>query len=297
MLPSLDDLRVFTVVARERSFTRAAALLGLPQSSVSRIVRLLEERVGAQLLRRTTRSVSTTEAGERLLATIGPAIETIDAEVSGVTLSGGELAGNLRLTMVRHAFETILRPVLSKFLRENPKVTVEVAIDDNLSDIVSERFDAGIRFGGLIEKDMVAVRVGQDVKSALVASPAYLAASGTPKTPRDLTSHKCINYRLATSGGLYRWWFQKAGKTSEVRVTGSIVLNDGAAMIDAALDGLGIAYTFNDSVREHIIHGKLVDLLTDWCPTFPGYHIYYPDRRQTSPALKGLIAALRSARY
>lgn len=293
---SLDDLRIFAIVARERSFTKAAALLGMPQSSVSRTVRLLEERLDTRLLARTTRSVSPTEAGELLLRGVGPAIEAIDAELLEFAGRAGKPAGILRLTMVRHAYETVLRPVLPSFLADNPRVAVEVAIDDGLSDIVAERFDAGIRFGGLVEKDMIALRVGADFRAAVVAAPSYVAAHGMPRAPDELTSHRCINYRMASSGELYRWWFQKDGEAVRARVEGSLVLNDGEAIVEAALDGLGIGYMFRDRVERHIADGSLVSLLEDWCPLFPGYHLYYPSRRHTPAALKALVASLRGRR-
>ncbi len=293
---SLDDLHILATVARERSFTRAASLLNVPQSSVSRAIKLLEERLDTRLLDRTTRSVSLTDAGQRLMQGIGPALETIDTELMELTGQVGQPGGTVRITTVRHAFETVLRPILPSFLADNPKITVEIAIDDAFSDIVAERFDAGIRFGGLIEKDMVALRVGPDVKAAVVASPAYIGAFGAPDTPDDLLAHRCINYRTAKAGGLYRWWFQKDGRSSEVRVDGNVILNDGETIIGAALDGLGIAYTFDDRVRELVAQGRLVSLLSDWCPIFPGYHIYYSSRRHTPPALKALTARLRHNR-
>jgi len=292
----LDDLSILALVARERSFTRAAAILGIPQSSLSRTIRALEERLDIRLLARTTRSVAPTEAGERLLRGIRPALETIEAEIAALRALRGKPSGTVRLTTVRHAFETILRPVLPSFLADHPEISIEVAIHDGLTDIVAERFDAGIRFGGFLEKDMVAVRVGPDVRAAVVASPAYLASHGTPETPGDLTRHRCVNYRTTSSRGLYPWWFERQGRSIEVRVEGAVTLNDGDAILSAALDGLGIAYTFRDKVQDHLASGRLVSLLEDWCPAFPGYHIYHPSRRHTPPALAALIQALRARR-
>jgi DNA-binding transcriptional LysR family regulator len=291
---SLDDLRILAVVARERSFTRAASLLDIPQSSVSRAVKLLEGRLKTRLLDRTTRSVSLTDAGRRLMQGIEQALETIDNEVADLTAHSGQPAGTVRLTTVRHAYETVLRPILPTFLNENPRITVEISIDDAFSDIVAERFDAGIRFGNTLEKDMIALRVGPEVKAAVVASPAYVGAFGMPDSPDALIEHKCINYRLAKSGGLYHWWFEKNGTSRSVRVDGNLVFNDGEAIVGAALDGHGIAYTFQDRVQEHIARGQLVNLLADWCPAFPGYYIYYSSRRHTPLALKALVDRLRS---
>lgn len=295
MQPSLDQLRVLLTVARERSFTRAAAILGIPQSSVSRAIRSLEAQLGTPLLARTTRSVAPTEAGERLLSTIGPALDQIDAEFSDLSGFSGRVVGTVRITTVDHAYQTVLRPVLQRLRAEHREIKIEVAIDDGLTDIVAERYDAGIRFGGLIEKDMIAVRVGPDVKVAIVASPDYITSRGLPSTPGELLSHDCINYRQTHSGGLYRWQMEKDGVATEVKVDGGLVLNDGNAIVDAALNGLGIAYTFNDKVRKHLDAGRLVPLLTDWCPTFPGYHVYYPGRSQVSPALRILLDMLKSA--
>jgi DNA-binding transcriptional LysR family regulator len=293
---SLDNLRILAIVARERSFTRAASLLNVPQSTVSRAIKLLEERLDTRLLDRTTRSVSLTDAGQRLMQGIGPALDTIDTELTELTGQLGQPGGTLRITTVRHAFETVLRPILPSFLTDHPKITVEVAIDDAFSDIVAERFDAGIRFGGLVEKDMIALRVGPDVRAAIVASPAYIARHGMPGTPNDLFAHRCINYRTAKAGGLYRWWFQNDGSSSEVRVEGRVTLNDGDTIIGAALDGLGIAYTFDDRVQELVAQGSLVSLLSDWCPIFSGYHIYYSSRRHMPAGLKALTEKLQRNR-
>jgi DNA-binding transcriptional LysR family regulator len=293
MQPSLDQLRILLVVARERSFTRAAAVLGLPQSSVSRSIRGLENQLGIPLLSRTTRSVAPTEAGERLLSGIGPAMDQIDAEFAQLGTASGQIVGTVRITTVAHAYQTVLRPVLASLRAEHSQLSIEVNIDDGFSDIVAQRFDAGIRFGGLIEKDMIALRVGPDVKVAIVASPGYVAAKGSPSTPEDLLSYDCINYRQTFARGLYRWEMEKDGVSTEVRVDGGLILNDGSAIIDAARDGLGIAYTFRDAIQDDLDAGALVSLLEDWCPTFPGYHIYYPGRSQVSPSLRVLLDRLK----
>jgi DNA-binding transcriptional LysR family regulator len=291
-MPPLDDLRLFFTVAREKSFTKAAAVLGLRQSSVSRSIRLLEERLGIRLLARTTRSVSLTEAGEALIAEISPLVDAIDAHISSFSDPATGPSGHLRITTAKHAYDTVLRPVLPRVLKENPRVTIEIVIDDALTDIVAGRFDAGIRFGGMVDKDMIARRIWPDVPAAIVASPAYLAARGVPTKPDELTHHLCINYREASSGGLYRWWFQKGNRSLNVRVEGSVILNDGDAIVSAAVDGLGIGYTFQDKVDEHLRSGRLVSLLEDWRPTFPGYHLYYTSKRQTRAALTVLSSAL-----
>lgn len=288
----VDDLRILLLVARERSFTRAAATLGIPQSTGSRAIKSLEERLDTRLLDRTTRSVSLTEAGQQLVKGIEPELETIDHEIAHLTDRLGRVEGPLKITTVRHAFETVLRPVLQNFLSEYPRVALEVVIDDAFADIVANRFDAGIRFGGLVEKDMVALRVGRDVKAAVVASPSYVNTAGAPGVPNDLLEHRCINYRTAKAGSLYRWRFNKAEKVTEVRVQGNLILNDGDAILSAAVDGHGIAFTFEDRVRDLVSTGQLVSLLADWCPTFPGCHIYYSSRRHVSPALKALTKSL-----
>lgn len=290
----LDDLAAFEIVARECSFTRAAAVLGVSQSALSRSMRGLEERLGVRLLSRTTRSVSTTEAGARLLAGLRPALAMIDEELA--TLRGLRVkpSGTVRVTAVRHAFETILRPVLPTFLADHPEIVVEVSIDDSFVDIVSGRFDAGLRLGGTVEKDMIAIRLGRDVETAVVASPAYIAIHGTPETPQQLLNHRCINYRTAASGVLYPWPFEKAEQVQAVKVAGSVTLNDGEAMLAAAVDGLGLAFTFLDRVQEELAAGRLVRVLADWAVSFPGYQLYHPSRRQVPRPLAALIECLRS---
>jgi DNA-binding transcriptional LysR family regulator len=289
----LNDLAAFEIVASLGSFTRAAAQLGVSPSALSHALRSLEERLGIRLLARTTRKVTVTEAGERLLRTLRPALLRIEEELAALTALREKPAGTVRITTVKHAYMTILRPVLSTFLAAYPDIHVEVTIDDGLSDIVADRYDAGIRFGGQVAKDMIAVRVGPDMQAAVVASPSYLAQHDAPKTPFDLSRHRCINYRLATAGGLYAWQFEKDGERLEVRVDGPLIFNDGDLILDAAFAGHGLAYVFMSHAEKHLADGTLVRLLADWCPPFSGYHLYHPSRRQTPPALAALIDTLR----
>jgi DNA-binding transcriptional LysR family regulator len=269
----LNDLLSFLVVARELSFTRAAARLGVSQSALSHTVKGLEERLGLRLLTRTTRSVSTTEAGERLLRQLGPRFDEIEAELTSLSELRDKPAGNMRITTSLNAAETILMPALSKFLLDYPDIHVEAVIDSALTDIVAQRYDAGIRLGEQVEKDMIAVRIGPELRMAAVASPAYFAAHPKPKTPQDLTRHNCINLRMQTSGGLYAWEFERAGRPLNVRVTGQIVCNGAPAILSAAEQGLGMAYVPDDMVHKRIADKKLVRVLGDWCPPFPGYHL------------------------
>lgn len=289
----LNDLLAFLVVAREHSFTRAAAHLGVSQSALSHTIRGLEESLGLRLLTRTTRSVATTEAGERLLRALGPRFDEIEAELNALSELRDKPSGTIRVTTSGHAAEAILMPALAKFLLDYPDVHVEAVIDFGLTDIVAQRYDAGIRLGEQVEKDMIAVRIGPDLRMAAVASPAYFAAHPKPKSPQDLTKHICVNIRLPTYGGLYAWEFEKNGRSLNVRVGGQIVCNDPATVLSAALLGLGIAYLPEDMARAQIAQKKLVRVLGDWCPPFPGYHLYYPSRRQPSPAFILLLEALR----
>jgi DNA-binding transcriptional LysR family regulator len=292
----LNDLLAFLAVARERSFTRAAAHLGVSQSALSHTIRGLEERMGLRLLTRTTRSVSTTEAGERLLRSLGPRFDEIEAELASIVELRDKPAGNIRITTSGHAAETILMPALAKFLLDYPDIHVEAVIDPGLTDIVAERYDAGIRLGEQVEKDMIAVRIGPELRMAAVATPSYFEAHSKPKTPQDLVRHNCLNIRLQTYGGLYAWEFEKNGRALNVRVNGQIVSNGSSSILSAALQGLGIAYLPDDMVRAHIADKRLVRVLGDWCPPFPGYHLYYPSKRQASPAFALLIEALRYRR-
>ena len=281
-------------VADARSFTRAASRLGLSPSALSHAMKTLEARLGVRLLARTTRSVRATEAGERLLDTLRPALESIGAGLAALGGPGGAPAGTVRITAPRHAAQTVLLPALPGFRAACPAVRVEVAVDEGLTDIVAGRYDAGIRFGGVVARDMVAVRVGPDVQTVVVGSPGHFAAHPAPATPADLAGHPCINYRLATAGGLWPWEFTEAGRTTvAVRVDGPLVFNDGGLMLAAALAGGGLAYLFEDEVAGHVAAGRLVRVLQRWCPRFPGYCIYYPSRRQVPPALAALVAALR----
>ena len=290
---NLNDFLAFLAVARERSYTRAAAKLGLSQSALSHTVRGLEERLGIRLLTRTTRSVSPTEAGERLLQNVGPRFEEIEAEIAALSELREKPAGTIRITTGDHAAETILWPALSRFLPHYPDIKVEVAIDYGLTDIVAERYDAGIRFGGQIAKDMIAVPIGPDMRMAVVAAPSYFLRRKRPKTPPELTAHSCINLRLPTYGGLYAWEFEKGGRLLNVRVEGQLVFNGVSQMLAAALAGFGLAYVPQDVAAPHLAQRRLVRVLEDWCPPFSGYHLYYPSRRQTSPALALLVDALR----
>ncbi len=289
----LNDLAAFAIVAREASFTRAAATLGMSQSALSHAMRALEERLKVRLLARTTRSVSTTEAGETLLRALRPALDDIAAGLAQVGAMSSSLAGLIRLTATRNAFTAIVMPVLPTFLADNPNVRVELNVDDNLTDIVANRFDAGIRFGNIIEQDMIAVRIGPDMRRAVVASPEYLTRHPAPATPHDLDAHRCINFRLVKTGGLYTWQFEEDGQPLDVRVEGSLIVNDNELMRQAALTGMGLAYLYEDDAAPDIAAGRLVRLLDAWCAPLPGYCLYHPGKRQSPPALTALIAALR----
>lgn len=288
-----DQLAIFSVVARERSFTRAAAKLGMSQPALSRTMRQLEERLGVRLLARTTRSVSPTEAGEHLLGVIAPRFEEIDNELALLSEYRDKPAGKLRITAGEHAAITVLQPVLSKLLPENPDLDIEVIVDYGLTDIVAEGYDAGVRLGEQVAKDMIAVRVGPDMRMAVVGSPEYFSRHPRPKTPHDLTQHNCITIRLPTYGGIFAWEFEKKGKELKVRVEGQLVFNNIAMRLDAALKGLGLAYMPEDLVQRHLEDGRLIRVLSDWCEPFSGYHLYYPSRRQTSPAFTLFRDALR----
>jgi DNA-binding transcriptional LysR family regulator len=292
----LNGILAFLAVARERSFTRAAAHLGISQSALSHSIRGLEERMGLRLLTRTTRSVSTTQAGERLAQSLGPRFDEIEAELKSIVELRDKPAGTIRITTSTHAAESILMPALGKFLLDYPDILVEAVIEHGLTDIVAERYDAGIRLGEQVEKDMIAVRVGPDLRMAAVATPSYFEAHAKPKTPQDLTRHNCLNIRLQTYGGLYAWEFEKNGRPLNVRVSGQIICNGSSAIVAAALCSLAIAYVPEDMVRAHIAEKRLVRVLGDWCPPFSGYHLYYPSKRQAAPAFVLLIEALRFRR-
>ncbi len=293
----LSDLSVFLAVAEAQSFTRAATQIGTSQSAISQIIRRLEARMGVKLLTRTTRSVVPTIAGEQLAETLRPAFDDIDARLAALSALRERPSGTIRLTTSRHAAETILWPVVAQLLREHPDVTVELSIDSALADIVSDRFDAGVRLGEQIAKDMIAVRIGPDLRMAVVCAPSYLATNPVPATPHDLTLHRCINIRLPTKGGLYAWEFEKDGRELHVRVGGSLILNDMSMLLQAAAEGIGIACVMEDQAEPYLSDGRLLRVLDDWCPPFAGYHLYYPDRRQLPPAFAMLVSALRDAAH
>ncbi len=290
---NFKDLLAFLAVAKERSFTRAAAQLGVSQSALSHTIRGLEERLGLRLLTRTTRSVSPTEAGEHLLQTLGPRFEEIDAELAALNELREKPAGTIRITATDYAADTILWPKLAKFLPQYPDIKVEIIIDYVLTDIVASRFDAGVRNSEQVAKDMIAVRIGPDMRMAVVAAPSYFVNRSPPKRPQDLVGHNCINLRLPTYGGLYAWEFQKARRELKVHVEGQLVFNGTFQMLNAALAGFGLAYVPEDLVVPHLAKGRLNRVLEDWCPPFSGHHLYYPSRRQSSPAFTLLVDALR----
>ena len=290
---NLDDLLAFVAVARERSFTRAAARLGVSQSALSHTMRELEARLGVRLLTRTTRSVSPTEAGERLLNTVGPRLEEIEAELGALGELRDKPAGTIRLTATEYAADEILLPKLAKLLRAYPDIKVEIVIDYGLTDIVAQRFDAGVRSGEQVAKDMIAVRIAPDMRIAVVGAPSYFKRQPEPKRPQDLVNHNCIKLRLPTHGGVYAWEFEKAGRELRVRVDGQLTYNTTAQMFSAALAGLGLAYVPEGLAKPHVAKGRLKRVLTDWCPPYSGYHLYYPSRRQPSAAFALLVDALR----
>jgi DNA-binding transcriptional LysR family regulator len=289
----LYDLAAFAVVAEQSSFTRAAAELGMSQSALSHAMKALEERLGVRLLSRTTRSVSTTEAGETLLRSLRPALEEIASAVDAVGALRGKPSGTVRITATKHAVSSVVMPVLPSFLASHPGIRVDMMVDDNLTDIVADRIDAGIRFGDIVEKDMIAVRIGPDIRMTVVGAPSYFADCPVPRTPRELSGHRCINYRHVRSGGLYAWDFEEKGRPFEVRVEGPLVFNNVDLIREAALAGQGLAYMYEDEVAADIEVGRLTRILESWCPTFPGYYLYHPSRRQSPAALTALIAALR----
>jgi DNA-binding transcriptional LysR family regulator len=289
----LNDLAAFLAVARARSFTRAAAQLGVSQSALSQTVRGLEARLGLRLLTRTTRSVSPTEAGDRLLHAAGPRLDEIDAELAALGALRDKPSGTIRITAHDHAVRSVLWPALVRLLPDYPDIKVEIVIDYGLTDIAAERLDAGIRVGEMVAQDMVAVRIGPDLESAVVGAPSYFQNRPRPQTPQELTGHSCINLRLPTHGGLYAWEFEKDGRPLRVRVDGQLTVNGTAPMLDAALAGFGLAYLPEDSVQTYLADGRLIRVLADWCPPYPGYHLYYPSRRQLTPAFSLLIQALR----
>ncbi|ANL28264.1 LysR family transcriptional regulator protein [Rhizobium phaseoli] len=293
---SVDDLIAFLAVAREQSFTKAAAKLGVSQSALSHTIRGLEARLGLRLLTRTTRSVSPTEAGERLLVSIGPRFDEIESSLTALSAFRDKPAGTIRINAGEHAANSVLWPALERFLPEYPDVRIEIIVDYGLTDIVAERYDAGVRLGEQVAKDMVAVRIGPDMRMAVVGAPTYFDGRPKPLTPHDLTDHNCINLRLPTYGGVYVWEFEKDGRELNVRVEGQLVFNNIALRLKAALAGAGLAYLPEDAVQAHLENGLLVRVLEDWCPPFPGYHLYYPSRRHASAAFAVVVDALRCRR-
>jgi DNA-binding transcriptional LysR family regulator len=290
---NLNDLLAFVTVARERNFTKAASKLGVSPSALSHTIRGLETRLGLRLLNRTTRSVSPTQAGERLLANMAPHLDEIESELDALSELRDKPAGTLRITSGDHAANTILWPALVEFLPKYPDIKVEIVVEYALADIVAQRYDAGVRMGEQVADGMIAVPIGPPMRMAVVAAPAYFAKRPVPKTPQDLTRHDCINLRLPTYGGLYAWEFEKDGRELNVRVDGQLTFNGVAQMLAAALDGFGLAYLPEDLVQPCVAQRKLRRVLGDWCPPFPGYYLYYPSRRQVSPAFSLLVDALR----
>jgi DNA-binding transcriptional LysR family regulator len=291
--PNLNDLIAFIAVAQERSFTRAAAQLGVSPSALSHTMRGLEAQLGLRLLNRTTRSVTPTEAGERLMQSIGPRFDDIDEALAELNALRDKPAGKIRITADEVSIQSVLWPKLRLMLPAHPDIEVELITDYGLTDIVAERYDAGVRIGGIVAKDMIAVPIGPDMRMAVVAAPSYLALRAPPLTPQELTAHNCINLRLPTYGGLYAWEFEKDGHELRVRVEGQLVFNTITSMLNAALDGFGVAYLAESQVQPYLDDGRLIRLLSGWCPPFSGFHLYYPSRRQPTPAFKVLIEALR----
>lgn len=289
----LNDMLWFLAVAEERSFTKAAARLGTSQSTLSHTIKKLETRMGLRLLTRTTRSVSPTEAGETLLRSLAPRVEELEAEIDQLMEIRDKPAGTVRITLSDHALESVVWPKLRLLMRDYPDIKIELNSDNGFRNIVEERFDAGVRLGESVDRDMIAVRIGPDWRLVAVGSPDYFSTRSVPQSPQELVKHNCINHRQSQSGGLYTWEFAKDGRELRVRVDGQLTFNTSYAMIDAASNGYGIAYVPEDLAEKEITSGRLVQILDDWSPTFTGYHLYYPSRRQNSPAFKIIVDALR----
>jgi DNA-binding transcriptional LysR family regulator len=289
---TINDLQAFLAVAREQSFTKAATKLGVSQSALSHTVRGLEAQLGLRLLTRTTRSVAPTTAGERLLTTMGPLLDEIEAGMAALSAFREKPAGTIRITTGEHAAHTVLWPALDRLLPDYPDIKVELDLNNGLTDIVAGRFDAGVRLGEQVAKDMVAVRIAPDTRMAVVGAPSYLANRKRPETPQDLTAHDCINLRMQ-SGGLLAWEFEKDARELKVRVDGRLVVNNTLMALEAAVAGYGLAYLLEDRVNACLADGRLIQVLADWCPPFAGYHLYYPSRRQPTPAFTLLVDALR----
>ncbi len=290
---SLDDLAAFACVARLRSFRRAAVELDTSTSNLSHTIKRLERQLGARLLQRNSRSVAASETGEALLATLDPVLRSISGALDALHRARDSVSGALRLTATRQAYDMVIRPVLPAFTAAHPDATVEVLIEYGFRDIIADQFDGGIRLGEKIEQDMVAAKVGPDLRMAVVASPAYLSRHGTPKNPRELTKHRCINYRMTAAGTIYAWEFEEDGSPFEVRVPGPLTFNDPALMLDCALDGLGVAYVLENEAAPHVGRGALTPLLAGWLPPFPGYFLYYPSRQHPRPVFTAFLDLLR----
>jgi DNA-binding transcriptional LysR family regulator len=290
---NIHEMVAFLAVARERSFTKAAGKLGVTASALSHSIKGFEERLKIRLLSRTTRDVSPTEAGERLVRSVGPLLEAMDAEIAGISDLAERPAGTIRIACSDYVIGSIFRPVLATFLREYPDIQVEIAVDNGMTNIVEQRFDAGVRLGEALSKDMIAVRIGPDWRFSVVGSPAYFERRSPPETPQDLTNHSCINMRLPTAGGIYAWEFEKDGRKLNARVEGQLTFNSVLPIIEAVLDGHGLAYVPEDLARPYITDWRMLEVLADWCPLCQGYHLYYPNRRQSSPAFNLFVEALR----
>lgn len=290
---NFNELQIFLVVARERSFTKAAGKLGVSQSALSHAMKALEQRLNLRLLTRTTRSVAPTEAGERIIACLEPRLADLEQEMESLIQLNGTASGNIRLSVGEHSARNLVWPKLKPFLREYPEINVELVVDNGFVNIVDGRFDAGIRLGESVDKNMVAVKIGPDMRMAIVGAPAYFAESELPQTPHELQNHRCINMRLPTAGGLYHWEFEREGKPLRVRVEGQLTFNRLSERIDAVLSGFGIACVPEDTIQDFVKSGELIQILEDWCPSFPGYYLYYPSRKQHPPAFALMIDALR----
>ena len=295
-LGHLDDLAALVAVGRERSFTKAAVKLGVSQSALSQTIRQLEARLGVRLLTRTTRSVSPTEAGERLMRTVRPRFEEIEAELAALSELRDKPAGTIRITATEYATDSILMPKLTKLLRDYPDIKIEIIIDYGLTDIVTERYDAGVRSGEQVAKDMIAMRIGPDMRMAVVGAPSYFKTRPEPKKPQDLIGHNCINLRLPTHGNVYAWEFERGNRELRVRVDGQLTFNATTQLLKAALSGCGLAYVPEGMVQADLDKGRLRRVLADWCPPYSGYHLFYPSRRQSSAAFSLVVDALRYRR-
>lgn len=293
MRENINDLLAFVAVANERSFTRAAARLGVSQSSLSRTICKLEEQIGVRLLTRTTRSVAATEAGQRLLASVGPRLDEIEVELTALGALRDRPAGTVRITASEHAAETVVWPKLARGLRNYPEIEVELVSDNGFVDIVAQGLDAGVRLGESVEKDMVAVRIGPDQRLVPVASPAYFKRNPPPVSPQELVAHTCINLRLVGSGAIYAWEFKRQERPVRVRLDGQLTFSSIRLAVDAALNGYGIAFVPEDAIRDRVARGRLVQILDEWCPVIAGFHLYYPSRRQHAPAFRAVVDMLR----